>query len=94
MPEEQIPPEIAALNYEQALTALEEVVASLEREEHPLEEALALYARGQALLTHCRRLLAEAELKVQRLAGEDLAPFDADALAAPPAPGEDPPAEA
>jgi len=58
---------VEALSYEQAFSELETVVEDLEREEHTLEEALALYARGQALLQRCRQLLEEAELKVRQL---------------------------
>ncbi len=73
--DETLAASVAKLSYEEALKALEGVVAALESEEHPLEESLTLYARGQALLQHCRRLLQEAELKVQRLAGDEVVPF-------------------
>ncbi len=76
--DENTPTPVEALTYEQAFAELEAVVAALERQEHPLEEALTLYARGQALLQYCRRLLEEAELKVQRLSGGTLEPFAAD----------------
>jgi exodeoxyribonuclease VII small subunit len=58
--------------YEQALGELEQIVAALESEEHPLEEALALYERGQVLARYCASLLDNAELKVQQLSGEVL----------------------
>ena len=61
--------------YEQALGELERIVAALESEERPLEEALALYERGQALARYCAGLLDKAELKVQQLSGEDLVDF-------------------
>ncbi len=82
MADETTPPPVETLTYEQAFSELEAVVAALEQQEHPLEEALALYARGQALLQRCRRLLEEAELKVQRLSGGALQPFAADDEAA------------
>ncbi len=58
------------LSFEDALRELEVVVARLE-EELPLEEALALFERGQALLKRCQEQLAAAELKVQQLTVED-----------------------
>ena len=61
---------VDALSYEQAFAELEAVVSALEREEHSLEESLALYARGRALLAHCRRLLERAELQVRMLTEE------------------------
>ncbi len=64
------------LTYEQALEELEGIVAKLEGGENPLQEAMRLYERGQALVKRCSQLLEEAELKVQKLSGQDLAPFD------------------
>jgi exodeoxyribonuclease VII small subunit len=66
---------IEKLNYENAYAELEEIVAMLESGEQPLEEALALFERGQKLTKHCADLLAGAELKVQELTGETLAQF-------------------
>ena len=64
------------LSYEQALAELEEIVAILEVEERPLDTALALFERGQALARYCAGLLDQAELKVKQISGEDLIDFD------------------
>ena len=64
------------LSYEQALAELEEIVAILEAEERPLDTALALFERGQALARYCAGLLDQAELKVKQISGEDLIDFD------------------
>jgi exodeoxyribonuclease VII small subunit len=66
---------IEELSYEEAFAELEQIVAALESGEQPLEEALTLFERGQKLTKHCAELLARAELKVQVLSGETLAPF-------------------
>jgi exodeoxyribonuclease VII small subunit len=66
---------IEELYYEDAFAELEQIVAALESGEQPLEEALSLFERGQQLTKHCVELLARAELKVQELTGETLAPF-------------------
>ncbi len=66
---------IEQLSYEQALAELEDIVAALESEEHSLEQALALFERGQALARYCASLLDRADLKVQQLSGEDLVDF-------------------
>ncbi len=55
------------LTFEQAFAELEESVRALERGDLPLEEALALYERGQELSAYCAKLLDEAELKVQQV---------------------------
>lgn len=63
---------IDQLTYEAALAELEGIAAALEAGDHPLETALALFARGQALAQRCASLLDRAELKVQQLAlGEE-----------------------
>lgn len=66
---------IDELTYEQAFEELEKIISALEEEDHPLEEALALFERGQALAKYCREQLDQAELKVKQLEGEELADF-------------------
>ena len=63
------------LTYEQAFAELEASVAALESGQHPLEETLRLFERGQELVRHCASLLDQAELKLQRLTGETLEDF-------------------
>jgi exodeoxyribonuclease VII small subunit len=55
------------LNFEQAFEELQTVIGSLEAGEKPLEEALTLFERGQALYQRCTELLDKAELQVQQL---------------------------
>ena len=66
------------LTYEQALAMLEETVAALESGVHPLDQALFLFERGQALVSRCASLLDQAQLKVKILSGEDLTDFQTD----------------
>ena len=73
-PEEPIP--VEDMTYEQALNELESIVNDLETDERPLEDALALFERGQALAHHCAQMLEDAELKVQELSGDDLVDFN------------------
>lgn len=65
------------LTFEEALKRLEEVLASLERSDCPLEEALALYQEGMSLLRYSRNKLADAEGKVSVLLkeAEEFIPF-------------------
>jgi exodeoxyribonuclease VII small subunit len=65
------------LTYEQAFSELEAVVASLEAGDRPLEQSLALFERGQALVGRCAALLEKAELKVRSLSGEILSEIEA-----------------
>jgi exodeoxyribonuclease VII small subunit len=64
------------LSYEEALTELEGIVESLEGEQNPLEDSMKLFERGQALVTYCGTLLDAAQLKVQKLVGETISPFE------------------
>lgn len=76
-PEEGEKP-VEELTYEQAFHELEAIVAALEDAEGSLEDSLALFERGQALVRRCARLLDQAELKVQQLTGEELEDFKTD----------------
>ena len=58
---------IEQLAFDDALAALQKVVAELEAGGQPLERSIALYERGVALHERCAKLLGEAELKVQQL---------------------------
>ncbi len=69
------PKAIDKLTYEEAFAELEGIVAALETGEQPLNEALTLFERGQGLTKRCGELLDEAELKVSKLTGEKLEPF-------------------
>ncbi|MBK8050960.1 MAG: exodeoxyribonuclease VII small subunit [Anaerolineales bacterium] len=54
------------LTYDAALAQLEAILATLEGDDLPLEQALTLYEEGALLAAFCARKLEEAELRVQR----------------------------
>jgi exodeoxyribonuclease VII small subunit len=56
---------IAEMTFEEAMTALEQVVGALERGDVALEQSIALYDRGAALKAHCAAKLKDAEEKVE-----------------------------
>jgi exodeoxyribonuclease VII small subunit len=64
------------LSFEEASSELEALVASLENEQKPLEEAMTMFERGQALIKRCAELLDKAELKVKQLTGDELTDFE------------------
>ncbi len=70
---------VEELTYEEALVELEGVVETLESEQSPLEDSMKLFERGQSLAAHCSALLESAQLKVQKLAGESVIPFEEEA---------------
>lgn len=55
------------INFEEALSELDEIVQKLETGNQPLEVAMELYNRGNILTKHCDKMLAEAKLKVEKL---------------------------
>ena len=69
---------VEELSYEEALVELEGIVESLEGEQSPLEDSMKLFERGQSLAAHCSALLESAQLKVQKLVGESVIPFEED----------------
>jgi exodeoxyribonuclease VII small subunit len=59
--------DIAAMSYEQAIKELEQIVDKLEKGTVELEESIAIYARGEALKTHCNELLRNAEQRIEKI---------------------------
>ncbi len=58
---------LKALPFEQALTALEDIVQQLESGALTLEETVALYEHGRELAKHCQLLLDDVDLRLQQL---------------------------
>lgn len=54
-------------SFEELQRELDELVARLERGDVPLDEALALWERGEALYRACAERLDRAELRVEEL---------------------------
>ncbi|MBR5330765.1 MAG: exodeoxyribonuclease VII small subunit [Akkermansia sp.] len=54
-------------NFEEATARLEQIVAQVNNPETGLEEMIALAAEGLALIRSSEQLLADAELKIQKL---------------------------
>lgn len=63
------------LKFEAALAELEQIVQNMEGGRLPLEESLAAYRRGSALLKHCQQQLGDAEQQVQVLENGSLRDF-------------------
>jgi exodeoxyribonuclease VII small subunit len=63
------------ISYEDAFKELQAIVLQLESGDLPLEEALALFERGQEMASHCTELLQKAELKLRQLVPDDSGEF-------------------
>jgi exodeoxyribonuclease VII small subunit len=62
-----VPADIAGMNFEDALTELEQIVRRLEGGQVKLDEAIMSYERGAQLKRHCERKLNEAQQRVDRI---------------------------
>ena len=67
LPTDGIPPDIAAMSFEDALAELEQIVRRLEGGQVKLDEAIISYERGAQLKRHCERKLNEAQQRVDRI---------------------------
>ena len=70
---------VEELTYEEALAELEGIVEALETGQNALEDSMKMFERGQALVSRCNGLLETAQLRVQKLAGDQLLLFEEDA---------------
>ena len=72
---DDIPADIKAMSFEQALAELEAIVKKLEGGKVDLEESIAVYTRGTQLKRHCEARLRAAEERVEKIViGPDGAP--------------------
>lgn len=67
MADENNASQVKDLTFEQALEQLEQIVASLEQGNVPLDKSIDYYERGEALRNHCQTLLKAAEDKVEKI---------------------------
>jgi exodeoxyribonuclease VII small subunit len=58
---------VETLSFEAALKELETIVAQLESGETPLEQAIALYERGNALRARCAERLDAAQARIEAI---------------------------
>lgn len=75
--------DFSQLSFEEALKRLETIVARLESGDAALDEAISLYAQGDALRQQCEARLAAAQARIEKISvGGDgrpagVTPFDA-----------------
>ena len=66
--------DVATLSYERAREELVSVVQRLEAGQVPLEEALTLWERGEALAARCQAWLDDARTRLAAVAEREKAP--------------------
>ncbi len=74
---------IQDLSFEQALKELEGIVKALESGTSDLERSITDFTRGTELKDHCLKKLADAKMKVEKIAldasgNPTLSPFDSE----------------
>ena len=67
MPDTNVPPDIAAMSFEEALAELEQIVKRLEEGKGKLDDAIDSYERGAQLKQHCETKLSEAQGRVDKI---------------------------
>ncbi|MEM8833190.1 MAG: exodeoxyribonuclease VII small subunit [Pseudomonadota bacterium] len=58
---------IEKLSFEEALSELDKIVATLESGKAPLEESISVYERGMMLKKHCEKKLNDAQEKIEKI---------------------------
>jgi exodeoxyribonuclease VII small subunit len=61
-----------ARSFEELQKELEDIVARLERGEVPVDDAIALFRRGEELFKECAERLQGAELRIEELTAGDI----------------------
>lgn len=73
------PPDVRDLSYEEARDELVRLVARIESGDAPLEEAMQLWERGEALAAHCQAKLDQAQAALDRSTAQAASPDAEDA---------------
>lgn len=63
--------EIDSLSFEQAIESLTEIVEKIETGQVSLTESLQQYEKGMATIKHCRKILLDAEKRIEQIAEND-----------------------
>lgn len=70
MAKEEIKGDLSKLTFEQAIKELTGIVGKIEQGEITLQDSIQQYERGMTLIKHCRKILLEAEKRIEKIADE------------------------
>jgi exodeoxyribonuclease VII small subunit len=59
------------LSFEEAIKELTNIVGKIEQGRIPLQDSLAQYEKGMALIKHCRTILQKAEKRIEKISKEE-----------------------
>jgi exodeoxyribonuclease VII small subunit len=71
MAKDEIKNDITKLSFEQAIKELTGIVGKIEQGEIALQDSIQQYERGMTLIKHCRKILQEAEKKIEKISQEE-----------------------
>ena len=66
------PDTLGDIPFEDAMSQLEGILENLENGSLSLKESVEEYAKATKLHTHCAKVLAEAELKIEEISGKNI----------------------
>jgi len=82
------PLDVEKLSFEQAQEQLQQIVTDIEQGKIGLEESIRQYELGCKLIQHCRKILDQAEHKVQTLSKTVEGKLEAADMQPPPEPNQ------
>ena len=70
MAKDEIKNDTSKLTFEQAVKELTGIVGKIEQGEITLGDSLQQYEKGMALIKQCRKILQDAEKRIEKIASE------------------------
>ena len=70
MAKEEVKNDVGKLTFEQAIKELTAIVGKIEQGEIALGDSLQQYEKGMSLIKHCRKILQDAEKRIEKIASE------------------------
>ncbi|MFH1371655.1 MAG: exodeoxyribonuclease VII small subunit [Planctomycetota bacterium] len=70
MAKEEPKNDVSKLSFEQAIKELTGIVGKIEQGEIALQDSIQQYEKGMALIKHCRKILQEAEKRIEKITSE------------------------
>jgi exodeoxyribonuclease VII small subunit len=70
MAKEEAKNDVSKLGFEQAIKELTAIVGKIEQGDVALQDSIQQYEKGMALIKHCRKILQEAEKRIEKIASD------------------------
>ena len=70
MAKEEAKSDAGKMGFEQAIKELTGIVGKIEQGDIALQDSIQQYEKGMALIKHCRKILQEAEWRIEKIASE------------------------